>query len=513
MKHHLVTRRDILKLIGTAGLFAPMSKIFKLADNHGMETTSPQTPNIIILLFDTLSAVHMGLYGYGRNTTPNIDRFAKTSTVFHRNYSSSNFTQPSTASLLTGVYPWSHRSLNFFTPLLNSFKKNNIFTELASSHKSITYTHNIHTANILEQFKADIDLLKPINDLVIYDGNKYQSPFKNDKLLGAYAARRWIETYYAPSYSLFLNPIFTIEQAAITSTINNKFKSLYPLGLGDRDGYLFKLEDAIDWIGQITAQTTQPYFGYFHLLPPHEVYRPRVDFLGMFTNDNFNLHEKPEHHFSENITQEQQKINCQLYDEYIALVDAEFGRLVQQMEQQGTLENSYLILTSDHGQLLERGIHGHSNPALYESVIQTPLIIHSPGQTEGLNIYSLTSIIDIVPTILDLMNQNHLNISEGVSLPTLGGIEDKDRIIFSMYTQQNAKLKPLTNVTYSAIQWPYKLINYRGYLDYDDVVELYNLEIDPDELDNIAKEKNTVVDFLKDELLKRQAVAEKKSLM
>ena len=513
MKQQHITRRDFLKLLGIAGIFAPMSNLFRFPDESNLTVNDSSKPNIIILLFDTLSARHMSLYGYGRNTTPNIDRFAKTSTVFHRNYSSANFTQPSTASLLTGVYPWSHRSLNFFTPLLNNFESNNIFTGLASSHYSITYTQNIHTANILDQLKTNIDLLKPIRDLVVYDGNKYQNSAKNDVPLGPYAARRWIETYFAPSYSLFLNPIFTTGQAINASIINNKYKSEYPLGISQRDGYLFKLEDAIDWIVQITSSTVQPYLGYFHLLPPHEDYKPRADFLGMFSDDNFNQIEKPEHHFTENVSEEQQKLNRRLYDEYIAFVDEEFGRLVRQLESQGTLDNSYLILTSDHGQLLERGIHGHSNPALYESVIHTPLIIHSPGQTERLNVYSLTNIIDVVPTILDLMNQNQLSISEGVALPSLGGTEDNDRIIFSMYTQQNAKLKPLTNVTYSAIQWPYKLINYRGYQGYDDIVELYNLETDPDELNNLAKENHTIVGFLKGEIIKRQSVAEKISLI
>jgi len=512
MERQHITRRDFLKLLGTAGLLAPLSRFFPITTQSSLGKDNSDKPNFIILLFDTLSARHMSLYGYGRNTTPNIDKIARSSTVFHRHYSSSNFTQPSTASLLTGVYPWTHRSLDFFTPLLESFETNNIFSSLTSSHQSITYTHNIHTANILEQLKTNIDLLKPIGDLAVYNTNKYQDPFKNDKLIGPYASRRWIETFYAPSYSLLLNPIFTFENILATSIIKNRYKSRYPIGTIDRDGYLFNLEDAIDWIGQYTASAAQSFFGYFHLLPPHEAYRPRAEFLGMFANDNFELIEKTEHHFTEGISHKELSVSCQLYDEYIALVDAEFGRLVELLEKQGALDNTYLILTSDHGQLFERGIHGHTSPTLYESGIHIPLIIHSPKQTKSIDVFSLTNIVDLVPTILAVTNQKPIRDCEGEILPVLGGKENNDRIIFSMYSRQNARLKPLMKVTYSAIKWPYKLVTYRGYVGYDNVDELFNLDEDPDELNNLAASHSPIVADLKEALDKSQAAAEGKYL-
>ncbi len=504
-----MSRRDFLKLLGTASLFAPFSRLVHSVDNQKLTWNNSAKPNIIILLFDTFSARHMSLYGYERVTTPNIDKFAEKSTVFHHNYAPSSFTQPSTASILTGVYPWSHRSLTFFSPLLKKFETENIFTGLNSSHQTIAYTHNINAANILEQFKEDIDLLKPIRDLVVYDGNKYQYPFAEDAILGLYAARRWLEANFAPSYSLFLNPIFRLQHENSRVKINNTFINQYPLGISEKDGYLFKLEDAMDWIGQISTSNSQPFFGYFHLLPPHEEYKPRVEFLDMFANDGYSPIEKPEHHFTANVSAEQQKINRQLYDEYIALVDAEFGRLVKLLEDLGVLENTYLILTSDHGQMMERGIHGHLSPVLYEPVIHIPLLIHSPGQETGKNIYSLTSNIDIVPTLLDLMGQNQLADGEGLLLPGFGGIEDQDRVIFSMCTQQSAKLRPLTTVTYSVIQWPYKLIRYSGYQGYNNIDEMYNLENDPNELNNLVGKKHTIANKLKTELLKKKTSAEK----
>ena len=51
------------------------------------------------------------MYGYPRQTMPNVEQFAKNAIVYHRHYSAGTFTVPGTASLLTGLHPWSHRAL------------------------------------------------------------------------------------------------------------------------------------------------------------------------------------------------------------------------------------------------------------------------------------------------------------------------------------------------------------------------------------------------------------------
>ena len=512
MRSNRFNRRDFLKFFGSISSSIIFSKILNVRTSFADNASKVDAPNFILLIFDTLSAQHMSLYGHKRQTTPHIDKFAQKSTVYHRNYSAASYTQSSTASLLTGVYPWSHRSLDFLSPLLNRFEKDNIFSGMFPSHQSITYTHNYHVANILDQLKENIALLKPIEELALYNRNIFENLFKNDKLMGSFTSKKLIEEFFGPSYSLFMSQVYSMKESSAYEKINEMHKESYPLGVGQRDGYLFRLEDAIDWIEQITNNTPVPYFGYFHLLPPHEAYRPRADFLDIFANDNFRLPQKPDHFFSDDVSEEALNSQCQRYDEYISLVDAEFGRLVQAMEEKGLLENTYLILTSDHGQLFERGIHGHLSPALYDSVIHTPLIIHAPKQTQGYNVYSPTSALDLVPTLLHLAQQKQLDGLEGKVLPVLGGKEDYDRIIFSMYTRENPKLAPLDKVTLSVIQWPYKLIQYRGYEGYDNIDELYNLEKDPDELVNIADIEKSIVTFLKNELSKSQAVAEKKSI-
>ncbi len=511
MSNKSLSRRETLKILGTLGVSALAPGLIRQA---GPAAKMPETrkKNFIFLVFDALSANHMSLYGYGRRTTPNIDRFAASSIVYHNNYSPSNFTQSSTASLLTGVHPWSHRALEFFEPLLNKYDHANIFNSLSPAYQTIAFTHNIHAANIIEQFKSSVDILKPIQELAILRANKLEDVFKNDPIMGKYAAKRWLEDFLSPGYSLYLSPLFGVVKENTITNLDNKYKDLYPLGLSESEGYVFRMEDAIDWIIEVTKSVENPFFGYFHLLPPHEDYKPRAEFYNMFAKDQYHLPVKPESLFTEGETEEQLNSHCKLYDEYIANVDWEFGRLVRELTANGVLDNTYLILTSDHGQLFERGIHGHASPTLYDSLIHTPLIIHAPGQTERLEITTPTSSIDIVPTLLHLADAPALAYQEGKVLPGLGGESDSGRTIFSMHARRNPKRAPLTKATLAAIRWPFKLVQYRGYKKVDQFDELFDLENDPEELQNLAHDKPELVSSLQEELHVNQTQAEERSL-
>ena len=99
------TRRDFLK---TA--FWSVASLLGSSFRPRLSGLVNKAPNVIILVFDTLSARHLSLQGYQRLTTPNLIRFAEKATVYHRHYAAGNFTSPGTASLLTGMHPWTHRA-------------------------------------------------------------------------------------------------------------------------------------------------------------------------------------------------------------------------------------------------------------------------------------------------------------------------------------------------------------------------------------------------------------------
>jgi arylsulfatase A-like enzyme len=195
--------------------------------------------------------------------------------------------------------------------------------------------------------------------------------------------------------------------------------------------------------------------------------------------------EKETHFFSENISHEKLQTLCRKYDEYLAYVDAEFGRLYDALERSGQLENTYLILTSDHGQMFERGIHGHVTPVLYEPLIDVPLIIAQPGQSKREDVYGLTSAVDILPTLLYLSGSSIPGWVDGQILPGIGEPAEPQRSVFALEAKDSSLRGALEQGTVAMIQDSYKLIHYFGYPGYEDVYELYDLQADPEELVNL----------------------------
>jgi arylsulfatase A-like enzyme len=177
------------------------------------------------------------------------------------------------------------------------------------------------------------------------------------------------------------------------------------------------------------------------------------------------------------------------YDSYIATVDDDFGRLFDFMEREGILDNNYVVLTSDHGDIYERGVIGHMNEYLYEPLVRIPLVISSPGQASQVDIHAPTSSIDVLPTLLALTGRSVPDACEGVLLPGLGGKEDAQRSIFSIDTKTTHVKGQIRNATISVRKGQYKLIAYLGYEGFEDSFELYDLQSDPEELLDLSTTK------------------------
>ena len=159
-----------------------------------------------------------------------------------------------------------------------------------------------------------------------------------------------------------------------------KTTSDFPRGLPNYDGIAyFTLDDGINGVVEVLDNNLQPFLGYFHFLPPHNPFKTRVDFNNIFKDDGYNPPIKPDHIFLGDSSNTDILKKRRLYDEFILYVDSEFARLYHLLESDGVLENTYLILTSDHGEMFERGILGHMTPSLHQPVINIPLVIFPPG--------------------------------------------------------------------------------------------------------------------------------------
>jgi hypothetical protein len=156
---HQVSRRDFLKtsaaLIASA-TFAGASRI--LSSPH---TQTMNKPNILIFVFDAMSARNLSLYGYERQTTPNLAKFAERASVYHNHYSAGNFTTSGTASMLTGLYPWTHRAINYRGLIDRSLVDRNFFNLIGKEYTRLAFTQNLWADILLSQFEKDLDLHIP----------------------------------------------------------------------------------------------------------------------------------------------------------------------------------------------------------------------------------------------------------------------------------------------------------------------------------------------------------------
>jgi arylsulfatase A-like enzyme len=523
-----INRRDFLKILTMFScLFMDYSinrlqpsllndKLIKASEDKKGNTAQNKTnskPNIIIILLDTLSARHMSLYGYSRETTPNISRLASRATVFHHHYSTGNFTTPGTASLLTGLYPWNHRALNLGGTIIHEYEKNVLFNFL-NGYSSYAFTHNALALNILLQFKEHISKLYKAEEVALF-GKMWADSYFSYDYNAAFLSEEIIKGDYVQkvSSSLFYT---LIDRSRLYSNLQeqlNKLNIRYPKGPPNNIyGIYYTLEDTIDWIQNQLLKFTIPYLSYFHLLPPHDPYLPTVDFLEYF-NDQKNFLVKPKTPFPEVLDRSVIDKQRRSYDQYIAFVDSEVGRLFEFIHNNLIDENTYIILTSDHGELFERGTIGHVNTLLYESLIHIPLIIWKPGQLAQQNVYSRTTSIDLLPTLLKITGNKIPEDYEGSILPTFEGCNDEifnKRAIFALEAKQSPKFGIINKATLAMLKNSYKLIHYFGYDEVKDGYELYDLENDPEELENLYFSQTAIAIDLKNELLKKEVMIRKK---
>ncbi|GAB4527255.1 MAG: choline-sulfatase [Anaerolineales bacterium] len=491
------SRRDFLKVLGAAAAM-PLAGAL-LPGSASSPASTGRAPNVLFVVFDTLSARHMSLYGYPRRTTPNIERFAGVSTVYHQHWAGGNFTTPGTASLLTGAYPWSHRAIHFYGHTLPAFESRNLFASLFSWQRD-AYTHNNLAFGLLNQFRAHIENLTPPAALCLYDDRLADGLFPKDYGVAFYGEERIRGSRTSLHTSLLFSLLSKAHYTLVSRRLQAKFAAQFPLGLPDNyNDQIFLLEDAIDWIITRCSGLSSPFLGYYHLLPPHEPYTPRADFVGRFAGISPAAPDKPRHFFGGDTPPDEISAQRTHYDEYLAYVDAEFGRLYDALATAGRLEDTLIIFTSDHGQMFERGILGHITPVLYEPLLHIPLLIHFPGQTARQDVHLSTSAVDVLPTLMNLAAQPIPDWMEGQVLPGAAAQSasyDASRPVFALDAKENAKGAPLTVATLAVRQGEYKLIHYFGYAGLDERVELYDLKNDPEELRDLSALKPALVSDL-----------------
>jgi arylsulfatase A-like enzyme len=482
-----IHRRDLLKLISLLSL-SGFSSI--LPERIVVDGSGDLPQNVLLLVFDTLSALHLSIHGYQRDTTPNLARFAERATVYHSHYAAGNFTTPGTASILTGVYPWTHRAFHFRGTMLDEFAGRSIFRSFhKNGYRSFGFSHNMLVNILMNQFYEDIDQLGMPREFALADHNLADLLFPEDYRAAIRSEEAFLKHPGKASNSLFLFLLAWLFRTLDIQGINREMNALFPRGVPQNHDIFYLLEDTFDWLILQLMGLPQPFFAYIHLMPPHAPYNTRREFVDIF-KDGWEPIVKPDHVFSQGETKDLLKYQRRLYDEYIAYADAEFGRFYDLILQKGLPDNTWIVCTSDHGEMFERGIWQHQTRTLFQPIVRIPLLISQPGQDKRQDMYTFSSSVDLLPTLLHVTGQPAPEWCEGEVLPPFDNVSSGNgRTIYVVEAKSNPKSGPLEQATVAMMKEQYKLIHYFGYPGHDDFFELYDLLNDPDELDDLSESR------------------------
>jgi arylsulfatase A-like enzyme len=484
-----LSRRAFLRLLALSPLLGTQG-----SQTFGGAVVQPQNrnlPNVLILVFDALTARDSSVFGHQRETTPNLARFAEKAVVYHAHYAAGNYTSPGVASILTGTYPWSHRAFHLHgTGVTGSrYRTKNLFSMFAEQgYYTFTYSHNHNVTTLLYHFRDSLDLFKRARDLCLADDEFADLLAPNDYEVAYWSEWSILHDPKAAPTSLFLSLLSRLGGTIRRGELAKQYEPFFPRGRGlpNLHTVSFVLEDTVEWMMSQVGNSPQPFLGYVHVLPPHDPYITRRDFVGVF-RDGWTPLAKPPHFFSMELSDQYLNRKRRTYDEYIAYADAEFGRLYDFLIQSGALDNMYLVVTSDHGEMFERGIWGHLGETLYEPGIRVPLLISSPGQQQREDVHVPTNCVDLLPTLLQAISQPVPDWCEGQVLPPFRNMAaDDQRSVFSVEAKNNPLQATLNHGTVALIKGQYKLLHYFGYPGYENVYEVYDLASDPEELKDLS---------------------------
>lgn len=337
----------------------------------GPSTTDP-LPNVLVISLDTLRADHLSAYGYARETSPNIDAWARESGVLFQNtVVQASWTLPSHVSIFTGLETMRH-GVNHFGSTPASFET------MAELLNGAGYTTGAVTGG---------GYLRPQFGFAQgFDSFRYwpQILAKQELEEGMDHALDWLTENHNRRFFFFFH----------TYEIHFPHRR--------REPYFTQLASAGEIAMALTRVKMRP-----READPSNITRPADELVvkrpgsGEWEND---------------LTEAEKALVVSMYDSAIAYTDQYMARLFEHLEALGVLENTIIILTSDHGEALgEEDIAGHNY--LEEHNVLVPLIISFPdGTGAGEVIEKQVRSVDILPTLADYLGVKPSKAMDGVSL-------------------------------------------------------------------------------------------------
>jgi arylsulfatase A-like enzyme len=317
----------------------------------------PNAPNVLLIVLDTVRAQSLSLYNYARPTTPQLEQLATTGVTFERALSTAPWTLPAHASMFTGRFPH-ELSADWLMPLeVTSPTLAEVFNE-----------HGYVTAG----FVANLIYGKKETGL----------------------ARGFVH------YKDFPTSIgMVVESSWLTSGIRRSI--LWIIGIPWDPAYRKNAaqvnEEFLRWLSR---KNQRPFFVFLNYFDAHLPYVPPKPFDAKFELEGAQTHRSLQQERSPRAIQ----ARLDAYEGAIAYLDHHFGLLINELRKRELLENTLIIITSDHGELIgEHGLFEHGN-SLYRPLLHIPLLISFPRRVpHGIRVREPVVLRDLPTTVADLV--------------------------------------------------------------------------------------------------------------
>ncbi|AQT69818.1 Arylsulfatase [Anaerohalosphaera lusitana] len=439
-----LTRRDFMKTAAVTGLaMTGTARFTKAASKSDM-------PNIVLLFSDQHQADCLGFQDHPDVLTPNLDKLAKRGTVFNRAYCQDGVCVPSRMALMTGIYP-----------------------------RRLGCLHNPDVSSVMDEVVSLPSMLKK--------NGYYTAAFGKRHLKGA-ADKGWD---YHRGHSKDETPgnsywEWIEEQGYLDEFLHDwaaEFNGKYPIAdLATRISRLpedktmeaFTAKETIKLIRE-QKDRDEPFFCWASFYRPHQPYNAQKRFLDEYDYSRWGkgtaegdaiqkpptLDQEPDAlppaledwHEGKNRVWRLDKAaeDEQLYRFYIASyyalvteIDHHVGAIMDALEEEGLLENTIVIYTSDHGDfagrhgMVEKCAIGHN---FYEETLRVPLIVSYPKNVKRQQVDDLVEMFDLYPTILELAGIDLPETKHGIDATSLGATltggqsEKRDYIVSENWSQ------------------------------------------------------------------------------
>jgi arylsulfatase A-like enzyme len=372
---------------------------------------APARPNVLLVVVDTLRADHVGAYGYARETTPALDRLAAEGARFDTALVSSPWSAPSHATILTGLAPLEHGVMNWGNPLRPSA------TTLAERLAAHGYRTGFFSAH------------KPLGTSVDGIARGFQTVFQRGRKDDARVlreAREWTRAGAAPWYAHVILMGVHAPYDRYPPDYDERFFTDLPPG-GER----------------VAGAAAHSDCGARGIPPSFEVGALRR--VGDYVNR---------------------------YDRALRHVDDQLAALFAALAADGALDDTLVIVTSDHGESLgERDFFGHGCH-FWEELVRVPLLVRLPGRiAAGARVAEPVQLLDLAPSVLG-----------AVGLPAPGELPGVDLLA----RLRGPALPPRLAVAafHDTRHWSFMVRSARHKLVFDEDErrpELYDLVADPRE--------------------------------